>query len=324
MSNFKPGLVTVLILLGLSGLVARSCAASQQNDKPAGNASNESPQQSGSAEVVENRAERKPGEMSVLAEGSYGQVSDPFVVVTRDPAVYTTLRQMMKGLPELNADFFKSNTVAAISVGPRNTGGYAVEFTRTDAGQLLVTERVPPPDAMTTQAITTPFKAVAVPTKEGETVALLLRGVLAESLLRPYRVVSGEFASSPGLGERAERFKVGGELRVARHERLVTVLFDLKGAGDERARVLQIAETGVVDERGRFSMTGAGPSSLFGRPARLLSVTGQFAGDDGDKLHLSFVSSPAGVADAPVWSGELRASASGPAPARSKPKESIY
>ncbi|HEY0170074.1 MAG TPA: protease complex subunit PrcB family protein [Pyrinomonadaceae bacterium] len=320
MSNFKLSLVTVLILFGLSGAGARSCAARQPDGKPAGN---ESSQKSGSAEVVGKRADGKPGEMNVLAEGSYGQ-GDPFVVVTRDPKVYATLRQMIKGLPELNADFFKSNTVAAVCVGPRNTGGYAVEFTRTDKGQLLVEERVPPSDSITTQAFTTPFKAVSIPTKEGETVALLLRGVLAESLLRPYRVVSGEFASSPGSGVRAEKFGVGGELRVARHERLVTVLFDLKGAGDARARSLQIAVSGVVDEQGRFTLAGGNSGSLFGTPPRLLSVTGQFAGGDGDKLTLSFKSLPAGAVNAPIWAGELSAAASGPAPARSRPNESVY
>ena len=321
MSNFKPTLMTVLILFGLSGAGPNSCAARQQNDKPAGDAT---PQKSGSAEVVEERTDRESGEMNVLAEGSYGAVGDPFVVVTRDPKVYTTLRQTMKGLPELDADFFKSNTVAAISVGPRNTGGYAIEFTRADAGQLVVEERVPPPDVVTTQAFTTPFKAVAVPTKEGETVSLLLRGVLAESLLRPYRVVSGEFASQTGLGGRAEKLEVGGELRVARYDQLVTLLFDLKGAGDKRDRFLQFAATGVVDEQGRFTMAGADPGSLFGMPPRLLGVTGQFTGNGGDKLHLSFVWLPTGVAGAPTRAGKLSAAASGPAPARLKPGESMF
>ena len=321
MSNFKPRLMTALILFGLSSAGAHSCAARQQDDKPAGN---ESSQKSGSAELVRKDVDRKSGEMHVLAEGSYGQVGDPFVIVTRDPKVYATLRQMIKGLPELDSDFFKSNTVAAISVGPRNTGGYAIEFTRTDTGQLLVEERVPPPDAITTQAFTTPFKAVAVPTKEGETVALLLRGILAESLLRPYRVVSGEFVSPPGLGGRVEKFGVGGELRVARHEQLVTLLFDLKGADDKRPRFLQVAVTGVVDERGRFSIAASDPGSLFGMPPRLLGVTGQFTGSDGDKLHLSFVWLTTGIADTPISAGKISAAASGPAPSRSKPKESMF
>jgi hypothetical protein len=321
MSNFKPGLVTILILFGLSGAGANSCAAKQQSGKPV---SNDTPPKSGSAEVVDNRADRKSAELSVLAEGSYGQAGAPFVVVTRDPKVYTALRQTVKGLPALDADFFKSNTVVAISVGLRNTGGHAIEFTRADTGELLVEERVPPSDAVTTQALTTPFKAVAVPTKAGETVGLLLRGALADSLLRPYRVVSGELASPPGLGERAEKFGVGGELRVARHERLVTLLFDLKRTGDKRARFWRAAVTGVVDEHDSFSVAGANLGSFFGAPTRLSGVTGQFTGSDGDKLHLSFVWLPAGVADAPIQAGNLSATASGPAPARSRPKESMF
>lgn len=321
MSNFKLGLMAILILSGLGGAGASSCAAKQQNDKPAGN---DTPQKSGSADVVDKRADRKSGELRVIAEGSYGQAGEPFVVVTRDPKVYTRLREMVKGLPELDADFFESNTVAAISVGPRNTGGYAIEFMRIDTGELLVEERVPPAEAVTTQALTTPFKAIAVPTKKGESVALLLRGALAESLLRPYRVVSGELASPTGLGGRAEKFVLGGELRVARHERLVTLLFDLKCASDKQVRFLKFAVTGLVDEHGNFSVSGADTGSLFGAPPHLLGVTGQFAGSEGDKLRLAFVWFPTGVADAPIQAGKLSATASGPAPERSKPKESMF
>lgn len=324
MSHFKTNLTAILISLGLSGAGGRACTAGRGDANQRGNNStnNKSPQQSGSAEVVGKPSDGKPGDFKVLAEGGYGQVGDPFVAVARDPEVYGALRGMVRGLPELDADFLKSNAVAAVFVGLRNTGGYSVELTRDDRGQLLVSERTPPPDVMTTQALTTPFKVVSVPTKAGENINLILQPGLAASMLRPYRVTSGEFITVGGLPQRGEKFRVEGELRLARSERLATVFFDLKGVGAQRSRVLRTIVTGIIDERGRFSMTGVG-GALVGGATTLLRVTGQFTGDD-DKLQLSFESLPTEDAGGFVWAGKLNASALGPAPARAKPNESIY
>jgi PrcB C-terminal len=324
MPNYKSGLMTGLILLGQGVAGAPACSAGPEAANQRDNsAHNQSPQQSGSAEVVRQLPDGRKGEMKVLAEGSYGQVSDPFVAVTRDPKVYSALRGMVGELPALGEEFFRANSVVAVFTGLRNTGGHSVELAQTGGGRVLVSERTPPADAMTTQAITKPFKVVAVPTKEDEDITLILQGGLAASLLRPYRVTSGDFTSAEGTHGRAQKFRLEGALRVARQEGLATVFFDLKGVGATGPSVLQAVATGIVGGDGRFSVASLDAGTLVGRPSGRLRVAGNFT-DDGEKLQVAFESLPRMGADGFSGSGKLAAQASGPAPRRAQPDASIY
>ena len=317
--------MTILISCGLSAAGVPACAAAPKAARQGNDAANsQSAQQSGSAEVVRESPRGRQGEMRVLAEGSYGQVSDPFIAVERDAQVYAALRRMVRELPPLAADFFRSNAVVAVFTGLRNTGGYSIEMTRDGRGQLLVSESVPPPDMMTTQALTKPFKVVAVPAKEDESVPLLLQGGLAASLLRPYRVTSGEFTPDEGGAVRAQMLRLEGELRVARYEGLVTVFFDVRGAGAKGPSFLQTSATGVVGDGGRFSLTGLDARPSAGPAPRRLRVTGRFTGDDEAKLDLDFASSASKGAGGFGRVGKLAAVASAPAPARRQPGASMY
>ena len=326
MSNLKPNLLSILISCGLGAAGAPACTAAapeatgQVNDA----ATNQSAQQPGSVEVVREAPRGRRGDMKVLAEGSYGQVSDPFVAVARDARVYAALRRMAKELPPLADDFFRSNAVVAAFAGLRNTGGYSIEVTRTDRGQLLVIQHAPAPDMMTTQVLTHPFQVVAVPAKEGENVSLVLQGGLAMSMLRPYRVASGGLASGEGRAGGAEKVGLEGELRVARYEELATVFFDVRGAGAKGSNVLQAAATGVVGDGGRFSLTGLGAGTLAGEASPRLRVTGRLTGRDEDRLELDFASPLPSVAGGAGGAGKLSAVATGPAPARSQPGASMY
>lgn len=327
MLNFKSNLVMILVLFALSLACAPGCTAKSKvvtQDSNTGGNSLAQQQQSGSAEIVRNPTSGGSKEgMNILAEGSYGQVSAPFVAVTRDPLIYSALRRMVRELPELGDDFFKSNSVVAVFPGLRNTGGYSVEVTQSGKGRLLVSERMPPPDAMTTQAITKPFKIVSVPTKEDEDVTLILQGGLATSLLRPYRVVSGEFVSAGAARERAEKFRLEGGLGVARYGGLATVFFDLKEAGAKGPSVARAVVTGVVDQGGRFSTASLHVKPARGLSTRRLRVTGQFT-TGGDKLQLAFEPSLPVAAQGSGGSGKLVAVASGPAPTVANPDESMY
>jgi hypothetical protein len=255
--------------------------------------------------------------MQVLAEGSYGEVG-PFVAVARDPEVYAVLRGTSPSLPELRADFFRLSAVVAVFAGQRNTGGHSVEIRHEGGGRLLVTERVPPADAITTQAITHPFKVVSVPVKEGEAISLRLQGGLAAGLLRPYRVVSGELTSADPRG--VERLNLEGTLGLARHGSLVTVLFDLKGAGKTAA--LPVAATGLVETDWRFVVKGVDARAFAGPAATPLRVTGRLT-DEGDRLQLAF-GPPEEAATDPRVSGKLEVLATGPAPAGALPGSSMY
>lgn len=318
MNGLKPELAACLVLLGLCGAGATACAAQQREAPRRAPAENAAPPQQGSAQATapgQESARGREGEMRTLAEGSYGEAG-PFVAVARDPRVYAALRGAFPSLPELGADFFRSNAVAAVFVGQRNTGGHSIEIRHEGGGRLLVSERVPPADAITTQAITHPFKVVSVPVREGEAVSLLLQGGLAARLLRPYRVASGELTSDGPRG--AERLRPEGTLGLARHGGLLTLLFDLKGAGE--AGALTSAATGLVGSDGRFSAEGVDARALAGPAATPLRVSGRLAGE-GERLELLF--EPAAGSGARV-SGRLGVVATGPAPARAGTDSSIY
>lgn len=76
--------------------------------------------------------ERAAGDIRVLAEGSQARVADKSIVVARDAESYNALRRDLGSrLPELSADFFRTNRVVATFLGTRRTGGDSVDIART-------------------------------------------------------------------------------------------------------------------------------------------------------------------------------------------------
>src|SRR5918993_247540 len=184
--------------------------------------------------------------MKVLAAGQYGKVEEPFLVVAREAKVYGELHALAEGLPELGADFFGKHAVVAAFAGTRNSGGYGVEIRRGADRRLVVEETTPPKGAMTTMALTQPFKVVAVEVGEEESVEFAFGGARRSSTQwRPYAVTSGEFTTGGGFAGRYEKLMLAGTLRVARLGKLVTVLFELKGEGGTKERALRGAASGV-------------------------------------------------------------------------------
>src|SRR5947209_7717951 len=78
--------------------------------------------------------QRFPGDLKVLAEGSVSPINTSFVGVFRDAETYASLRGQAVNLPELKADFFKSNIVIAAFLGERNTGGYSIAMAQQPNG----------------------------------------------------------------------------------------------------------------------------------------------------------------------------------------------
>ncbi len=323
MFNFKSSITASIILFGLTTTLVEACTAKQkvmeQNQNEAGNT--QSQPQHGSAEIVSSDQQGRKAKMNILAEGSYGQTSAPFIGVARGTRVYSILREMVKELPALPDDFFKSHAVVAVFLGTRNTGGHAVEITEGSEGQLLVKEIAPPANAITLQVITSPFKVVSVPLKEREGIDISLQGGLAANTLRPYRITAGEITSQGRAQNRTDKLGLGGELKLARNESLVTVFFDIKSVGAKRPTALRAAVTGVIDARGEFSLAGLNTQALTEGAASALIVAGQLSGDD-NKLQLS-LESASGVGATGV-SGKLTAQATGPALTVTKPGESVY
>ncbi|MCA1591336.1 MAG: protease complex subunit PrcB family protein [Acidobacteria bacterium] len=291
MLSIRTNFIVALILLATNGAGAAACGAKGGGD-------------------AQHTTQKN------VAQGGYGKVSEPFVVVARDRAVYGELRKLAGELPDVGADFFKSNLVVAAFLGERNTGGYSVGITREAGGALVVSEQTPPEGAMLTQALTNPFRIVSVPIADEEGVELQLQGSWTKALLRPYRVVSGEFLSGGGFAGRMEKFALEGGLSVARHEGLATLLFDLRGVESKRPRALKGAATGMVGKDGKLEIASTDAGALVQKPRSPLRVTGQFT-NDGGNLALRFESLPPRLADGYGGSGQLEAAAS--APTKNKP-----
>lgn len=98
-----------------------------------------------------------------LAAGLYGGPAQPI------EAVITSTDELAAAWPgsDVPAVDFAREQVVFVALGERRTGGYSVEVTSvTISGDTLVVryvERRPGPGCLTTQALTTPYHAVAVP-----------------------------------------------------------------------------------------------------------------------------------------------------------------
>lgn len=255
------------------------------------------------------RAEGK--EMQILAEGQYGKVEEPFLVIARGREVYESLRAMAEGLPEFGEEFFEANAVIAGFLGTRSSGGYGVEITRGEGGSVVVSERTPPKGSMTTMALTQPYRVVSVRAGAEESLSVEARGKWAASLFRAYKVTSGEVESSGGIAGRVVKYGLGGGLSVARREGVVTILFDLKGSDAARERTLKGGASGVLRPDGGFEMANVDPGSLIERPRGPLRVTGRLQGAGGDSLTLGFETVPLEIPDSFSGRGRLDASAQG-------------
>jgi hypothetical protein len=127
MSRKKISLALLMLAsLGLNAAGASACAAGRTRN--AANAANESDQSKSKAQTPEptparvlggeDRLEEKASsEIRELAAGGYGPVREPFIFVARDVETYARLRELNDKLPELGADFFKSNAVVAAFLG---------------------------------------------------------------------------------------------------------------------------------------------------------------------------------------------------------------
>jgi hypothetical protein len=251
-------------------------------------------------------------DIKTLTQGAYTLVSESFIAVARDAETYQELRRLDDNLPILSADAFKQTAIVAAFLGQRRSGGFGVEITRTADGALRIAESTPPRGAMTTQALTAPYKIVSVPL-ESERSLRLEPGQTWLDSMRPYKVASGEFTMSGGFAGRIEEMKLEGGLSIMRHANLATIIFDLKGTGGAKARELKEVATGIMQADGLLRLARFNAGGLVEPPANLLAAKGELKNNEGD-LTLSFESLPSGIADAFQGRGSLTAKATGPPP----------
>ena len=242
--------------------------------------------------------------LKVLAQGQYGQVERAFIVVARDAETYAALRELIKELPEQGPNFFKSNAVLAAFLGERSSGGFSVIVNLMAGGSIRIDESKPPRDAMTTQAITMPYMAVAVPLAEQQEKLQLDVGEAWRTSLRPFRVTSGEFTMTGGIAGRVEKFGIAGDLNVMREGRLATLIFNLTSTNATKARALKEAASGLVQSDGSLVIGRLGVGTFVDPPADALSAKGRLTDTT---LSLSFERIPGIVADGFNGSGKLEA-----------------
>jgi hypothetical protein len=314
MFSVKAVVLALFLSFALNG--AGSC-----NDKRVSNAQNSN--QSGAANAPVNRQPERAGEavakndLKTLAEGQLSSVGNAFIMVARDAATYGALRGVVKNLPELNEEFFKSNLVVAAFLGERRTGGYGVRFMLAANGAIRVEETRPAKDAMVVLMITYPFSIVAVPVLNKEPLTIDA-GNTWRAMTRPYNVIDGEFTMSGGIAGRTEKFEIAGTLGVMLEGELATIFFELRSKGGAKTRILKNVASGIVNGNGNISITGMSAGSFVDPPADLLRTTGQFTENE-NRLSLTFESIPGTVADGYSGRGTLKAQATAPAPKKNKP-----
>jgi hypothetical protein len=314
--NFSTTVVIVCAALALGDAAPASCGANRRTPPRDANAATATPAATPTpAPATGEPAPQRPAEgggMRVLAEGQYGKVEEPFLVVAREATVYAELRTLVEGLPEPAADFFERHAVVAAFAGTRNTGGHGVEIRRGADKRVVVEEKAPPPGAITTMALTQPFKVVAVEAHEEESVDVDFGASRSATRWRAYNVTSGEFTTGGGFAGRYENLKLAGTLRIARLGKLLTLAADLKGEGGTKPRALRGVATGFARDAAGFEIPHLDPGTLVDRPRPAQLVKGKFA-DDARQLSLTFEPLPTNVNDGFEGRGKLEAKATGPA-----------
>jgi len=308
---FAPALALLCCGAGAPGCDRQRAAGGGNNNTPAA-ALTPTPANTPARGGEGQKPVTTDAELRLIDASSQTKVSDSFVAVARDRETYAALRKLHESLPELDAEFFKTNAVVAAFLGRRRSGGYAVEIARAEDGALRVSERARAKDAMTTMALTAPCRVVSFAHWPEQPVRLLL-GETWQRQTRPYRVTAGEFTMTGGFAGVPRQFKVSGTLGVLSHKNLATVVFDLKGDG-EQARSLADAATGTVsDSSGELSVARLDPGTFVLPPRHAMRAMGRFS-EGGAKLALDFEASQTAVADGFGGRGTLEAEATGPAP----------
>jgi len=325
MLKWRTGVLVALLPLVVNGMNVAACDTAPQK-KATPNATSPPPQSRNKKGSHETDAQMPRGteknvnnDLKVLAEGGFSRVADTLLIVARDADVYAALRaEAAPNLPEMSADFFKSNAVVAAFLGTRRTGGYAVEISRMANDAVRVSATSPEGGGMSAQVISSPYKIVIVPLASADENLSLEVGDVWKSSMRPYRVTDGKFTMSGGIAGRAETFGFGGELRVMHFGKLATFALALKNSDGAKPRALSSVATGLVAGDGKFKFAPLDANSFVDNPNSALSATGQFTNGE-NNLALTFTSLPSNVADGYNGQGTLKAVATAPAPPKRKP-----
>ncbi len=112
-----------------------------------------------------------PSTIVTVAQGPRSAVTQAREAVARTAAEWQALWKVHGGTEPATVVDLGKEMVAAVFLGTRATGGYSVEIVsaRREGDALVIeyAERVPGPDAIVTQALTSPFHIVRLPQHAG-------------------------------------------------------------------------------------------------------------------------------------------------------------
>ena len=293
-----------LTAIAIFGTAAQSNCDSKKNKNAATNVSSNQINQN----MTNNN--KKPSEtpptnggadVKTLAEGANSEIEQPFLFVARSAETYRQLQGAVKDLPSASGVNFDEQAIIAAFAGTRSSGGYSVEIKKSGE-KVSISVAAPPPDAMTTQALTTPYKITAVPVEAEQSLNL----EVAENwknAARTFKLSSGEFESSGGIAGRLKKFAVQGTIEMWQFGDFATLTFNLSGKNaDGKLRLTETA-SGIAKD-GEITVSRLDAGSFSEGPKSPLKVSGMISND---KLSLNFEPLPAKVADGFQVRGKLEA-----------------
>ncbi len=293
--------IFILSLAAIFGTAAQSDCNSKKNKNTQANGNTIQNTISSNKMTNEKTEPVAGGEIKILAQGSFGKMEQPFLFVARDPETYARLKNLVEDLPPASEIDFANQAVVAAFAGTKNTGGYSVEI-KNAGGKISISVISPPPDAMVTEALTMPYKIVAVPVEAENPVNLEVSEDWKKTA-QIYKVSSSAFEYSGGIAGRKKSFKAEGAIEVYRFGDLVTLRFNLSGTGAEKNMKLTETASGVLSGN-KLELLRLNAGSFSEGPKPPLNVSGTIAND---KLILTFEPLPTNVADGFQTRGKLEA-----------------
>ena len=240
-------------------------------------------------------------EIKIIAEGVFGKVEQPFLFVARSAASFKQIQNLVENMPTVgDIDFDKTAVVAAFG-GEKRTGGYSVAIEKSGE-KILIRLNEPPPDAITTDALTYPFQLALVSVEDGAPLNLQISDNWTKAA-QTYRVSSGEIAYSGGITGKGKSYGVEGTVSVLTINDLATFMFNLTGKGADKSKKLVETVSGTINN-GKVDLNRLDVGDFSENPKPPVRISGTLANG---KLSLNLSPLPTNIADGFMAEGKIEA-----------------
>lgn len=300
----QKALLFGLTAIAMFGTAAQSNCDSKKNKNAATNVSSNQTNQNmtnSNKKSSETPPTNNGADVKTLAEGANSEIEQPFLFVARSAETYRQLQGAVKDLPSASGVNFDKQAIVAAFAGTRNSGGYSVEI-KQSGEKVSVSVVNPPPDAMTAQALTTPYQIAAVSIEAEQSLNVEIAKDWKDAA-QTFNLSSGEFESSGGIAGSRKKFAAQGTIQMWQFGDFATFAFNLSGVNaDSNLRLTETA-SGTV-KGGKINLAHLDAGSFSEGPKSPLKVSGTILSG---KLSLNFEPLPAKVADGFQVSGKLEA-----------------